>query len=311
MVGHAKSGTTALYIALRRHPEIFMPLRVKEPWYFASELRLHDTPRPRLHGVTPKTLEQYLSLFEPARADQRAGEASALYLWSRTAAAGIAEVQPAARIIAVLREPVSFLRSLHMQMVQVYLEPEKNLRKAIALEPERRAGRHVPPDTYWPGATLYSDFVRYVEQLKRYAAVFPAEQVLTLIYDDFRRDNPGVVRQVLRFLEVDDTVPVAVREANPSVHVRSRRLHQLAHSLSSGEGTAARVAQGLVGRVAGKAISRSTALAVRNRLLFARPEPEDRELTTELKQRFKPEVEALSEYLGRDLVSLWGYDELG
>ena len=30
----------------------------------------------------------------------------------------------------------------------------------------------------------------------------------------------------------------------------------------------------------------------------------------ELRLRFKPEVEALSDYLGRDLVSLWGYDRL-
>ena len=30
-----------------------------------------------------------------------------------------------------------------------------------------------------------------------------------------------------------------------------------------------------------------------------------------LRRRFKPEVEAVSEYLDRDLVSLWGYDRLG
>jgi len=31
----------------------------------------------------------------------------------------------------------------------------------------------------------------------------------------------------------------------------------------------------------------------------------------ELRKRFKPEVEALSDYLGRDLVAQWGYDSLG
>ena len=30
----------------------------------------------------------------------------------------------------------------------------------------------------------------------------------------------------------------------------------------------------------------------------------------ELRRRFSSEVSALSEYLGRDLVSLWGYDGL-
>jgi len=31
----------------------------------------------------------------------------------------------------------------------------------------------------------------------------------------------------------------------------------------------------------------------------------------ELRRRFKGEVIALSDYLGRDLVSLWGYDRVG
>ncbi len=30
----------------------------------------------------------------------------------------------------------------------------------------------------------------------------------------------------------------------------------------------------------------------------------------ELRRRFKPEVVALSEYLQRDLVALWGYDDV-
>jgi hypothetical protein len=31
----------------------------------------------------------------------------------------------------------------------------------------------------------------------------------------------------------------------------------------------------------------------------------------ELRRRFKPEVEALSRYLSRDLVALWGYEDVG
>ena len=38
IVGHAKSGTTALYEMLRQQERIFMP-EVKEPWFFVPELR--------------------------------------------------------------------------------------------------------------------------------------------------------------------------------------------------------------------------------------------------------------------------------
>src|ERR1039458_3714698 len=132
IVGHAKSGTTALWDMLRRHPHLHMPY--KEPWFFADELHPPAAPRPIGTGRTPNTLEEYLLLFDGAMPEQRVGEASCLYLWSPTAAGRIAEVQPAARIIAILREPASFLRSLHFQFVQVYVEPEKDLRKARSEE---------------------------------------------------------------------------------------------------------------------------------------------------------------------------------
>ena len=164
IVGHAKSGTTALYEMLRRHPQIYMP-DGKEPWFFADELHVRTPPRPE---GTPQTLEQYMALFAAARPEQRIGEATALYLWSRTAARRIAQVRPDARIIAILREPASFLQSLHLQFTQTYIEVEGDLRKALALEPERRQGRGVPRYTYWPQALLYSEHVRYVEQLNRY-----------------------------------------------------------------------------------------------------------------------------------------------
>ncbi|MGA2321423.1 MAG: sulfotransferase [Solirubrobacteraceae bacterium] len=310
IVGHPKSGTTALYDMLKRHPGIYMP-PVKEPWYFADELQPPTPPRPMGHGSTPGTLEEYLSLFDAAAPQQRAGEASTVYLWSRTAAGRIADVQPAARIIAVLREPASFLRSLHLQLVQSYLEPEKDLRKAISLERARRQGGDASSNSHWPGSTLYSEHVRYVEQLRRYHALFPPEQVLVLIYDDFRRDNEATVRKVQRFLGVDDTQPLAEREANRTVRVRSPRLHALLHTAAAGEGPALRALRSAVKALAPRALSRESAVAIRDRIIFSNPRPPDESLMIELRRRFAPEVVALSEYLDRDLTTLWGYDRLG
>src|SRR5438067_5410553 len=82
VVGHAKSGTTALYEMLRRHPQIYMP-ELKEPWFFASDMQLRF--QPRRAGALPQTLAEYRELFASARPDQRIGEASSCYLWSRTA----------------------------------------------------------------------------------------------------------------------------------------------------------------------------------------------------------------------------------
>jgi hypothetical protein len=307
IVGHPKSGTTALYEMLTHHPEIYLP-DSKEPWLFAEEL--HDRTPPRPEG-TPKTLADYLSWFDAARPEQRVGEATALYLWSRTAAGRIAKLQPDARIIAILREPASFLRSLHLQFVQTYIETENDLRKAIALEQPRREGRHVPAHTYWPQALLYSEHVRYVEQLRRYHAVFPREQVLVLIYDDFRRDNEATVRRVLRFLEVDDTFAIDVVDANPTVRARSQRLNELMHAVSVGRGPVSLAVKGGVKALTPTKLRRDAVRAMQRRVVYGAPRPPDESLMLELRRRFKGEVVALSEYMDRDLVALWGYDSIG
>ncbi len=149
IVGHAKSGTSALYEMLKRHPQIYMPYG-KEPWFFASDMRPRfQSPKA---GPPVETLEDYLSLFAPARPEQRVGEASSSYLWSRTAAGAIAEAQPAARIIAILREPASFLRSLHLQLLRTHVEAEKDLAKAISLQDARREGREVPRRSHRPSS---------------------------------------------------------------------------------------------------------------------------------------------------------------
>ncbi len=281
----------------------------KETWFFAPELR--RAPRARdSSGVRANTLEQYLSLFAAAAPEQRTGEATPSYLRSHTAAMRIAEMQPAARIVAILREPASFLRSLHMQFVQTHVETENDLRRALSLEHERREGRRVPARSAQPQDLLYADIVRYVEQLRRYHAVFPPEQVLVLIYDDFRADNEGTLRAVFSHLGVSDRSAIQVLEANPTVRVRSRRLHGLMHSVSVGEGGASRRAKAGLKLLTSRRLRHGALRVARRRVVFAEPHAPDEDLMLELRRRFRGEVEKLSAYLDRDLVQLWGYDEL-
>jgi hypothetical protein len=306
IVGNAKSGTTALYEMLRSHPQIYMP-NSKEPWFLASELHVRTPPRPE---GTAKTLEEYLSLFAAAGPEQRVGEASALYLWSETAASAIASVQPEARIIAILREPASFLRSLHMQFLVSYVETETDFRRAIELEEDRREGRRIPRYSYWPLALQYSDHVRYVDQLKRYHAALPPEQTLALIYDDFRSDNDATVRKVLRFLDVDPDQPIRAVEANPTVQVRSPQLHGVMHAVSVGRGPVSLAVKGAIKALTPRQLRHGVMRATKTRVIYGDVSPPDEEFMLELRRRFKPEVEALSDYIGRDLVTLWGYDRI-
>ncbi len=304
IVGHHKCGTTALYEMLRSHPDIYMP-DVKEPSFFGDPRILNQPSSP-----LPKTLDEYLSLFAAAQPGQLLGEATPSYLASDTAARAIAEVQPEARIIAILREPASFLQSFHLQCVQNHTEPETDFRKALALEGLRREGKAIPRDAVVPEELLYLDRVRYVEQLRRYHAVFGHERVLVIIYEDFRRDNDATLRRVLQFLGVDDrTVPEAV-QANPSVRVRSQVLYSAVRSVYLGRGSAARVTRAVIKKLMPRRLRHRALTATRHRVLYGKPNRADEDLLVELRRRCKPEVASLSEYLDRDLIAQWGYEDV-
>ncbi len=306
IVGHAKSGTSAMYQMLAAHPQIYMS-PVKETWFFAPELRAAN--RSRENPRHPDRLDVYLALFEGAAADQRAGEATPSYLFSHDAARRIGELQPEARIIALLREPASFLRSLHMQFLRTDVETEKDLRRAIELESMREEGKALPAASARPQSLQYSEHVRYVEQLERYRAVFGRQRMLVLIYEDFRADNEATVRRVLRFLEVEENVPIEAVEKNPAVGTRSPRLQGVVRSLYIGSTPPARAGKAAIKAVTSQRVRRR-ALGVQRRLQQAAPRPPDERETLEIRRRYKHEVVALSEYLDRDLVSFWGYDRL-
>ena len=130
-----------------------------------------------------------------------------------------------------------------------------------------------------------------------------------LIYEDFRADNEATLRRVLRFLGVDERADIPIRDTNPSVSVRSPRLHALASKLYGGGGPLARRARGAVRVLTGER-QRAALQGLRRRLLLSDPPAPDERVMDELRRRFKPEVEALSGYIGRDLVTAWGYHEL-
>ncbi len=236
------------------------------------------------------------------------GESSPAYLMSSTAAQRIAELQPDARIIAILREPASFLRSFHLQCLRNHVETEKDFGKAIALEADRREGRRIPRYSHRPHELLYSDHVRYVQQLLTYEAAFPRERILVLIYEDFRRDNEGTVRQVLRFLDVDDTAPIEPIEANPSRSARSPRVNELVRSVYVGRGPVARGVKAGIKSVTSRKARLELLRVTHRHVMYGEPQRPDERVMLELRRRFKGEVIALSRHLDRDLVSLWGYD---
>src|SRR5262245_13886221 len=118
LVGTGKAGTTSLHRYLQQHPQIYMS-PVKEPSYFASEIRPENLTEPLRRHVRLQSRElakhladgkpvsplgwlaaewdDYLRLFAKVKNEKAIGEASAIYLWSETAARNIHARIPAAK----------------------------------------------------------------------------------------------------------------------------------------------------------------------------------------------------------------------
>jgi hypothetical protein len=306
IVGHEKCGTTALYSILRQHPQIFMP-DVKEPRFLAGDPQARRGAGAQGPGGLPRTLEEYLALFAPAAPAQLAGEASPQYLRSPAAATRIAELQPRARIIALLREPVSFLRTYHLNNVRGRVESEHSLRRALALEAERR--ERLEASSLKRNRLMYAELVRYVEQLERFERVLGCEQMHVIVYEDFRADNAAAVRGVLRFLGVEEDFAFERYEVRRERKaVRMQRTHRAALALQRARRRPERA--GTLMRGLGALAPRAARLeGLARRLVFSVAPPLDEDLELELRRRFRPEVAALSEHLGRDLLARWGYEE--
>jgi hypothetical protein len=279
LVGAFKSGSTALYEQLRRHPQIFMPFH-KEPLYFGDDLT-------RRYGRMSE--DDYLRLFRDAKPNQRVGEASTWYLYSESAAREIREFSPDAQILVVLRHPVEVMYAQHNQLIFNVIEDIPDFEEALAAEPERREGRRVPDGPINIENLFYRHSVRFAEQLERYFEVFGRERVHVMLHDDLVRDGAAVVRGCLEFLGVDPSHAAAPPKANESRRVRSSLLQRLIF--------APRLRRFPLVR------------AVRTRMLEANSrvqerKPMDPELRRRLTEEMTPEIERLGLLLGRDL-SAW------
>jgi hypothetical protein len=288
IVGAFKAGTTALYEYLRAHPGIFMSVP-KEPMYFGADL----TPRYRR-----MTEDEYLALFRDARDDQRAGEASPWYLYSSSAASEIRAFEPGARAIIMVRNPVDVMYSQHSQLVFNQREDLTDFAAALDAEPDRIAGRRIPPDAIRPEALFYRKSVRFPEQVQRYLDVFGRASVHFIVFEDLVADAAGVYRSTLEFLGVDPTHPLDASVYNPNRSARSGRVQRAIFAPPP-------ALRGLFGR-----LRRIPLLhRVRDALVNANSRPAERArmdpaLRAALTAEFAPQVAELGEIIGRDL-SAW------
>lgn len=265
-VGPPRTGTTWLYRVLRGH--VGLPRGTKETDFFTENYH---------NGV-----DWYLEFFRECAPDLPMGEISPNYFAAAAAPERIARHIPGCRIICTLRDPVERLYSFYRLM------RHNGWTRATLAE---------LADTYSPA----TEANRYAHYLGRWRERFGTGGVLAAFYDDLETDPRRFVGTICAFIGIApialDGSPLLTRRVNSVT--RGPRIALFAEQ-------AWRLRRWLEARRAGAAITLLRKAGVWRFSFRGGGEfgPLDPGLERRLRERFRPEVEALEALTGRDL-SAW------
>ena len=210
VVGAAKAGTTSLHYYLSQHPDIYMS-SVKEPHFFSQ-----INPKPKfvaLAGCTCiKDERSYLQLFAQGKNKKIRGEASPSYLWEEKTYDRIKKIIPDAKIVIMLREPISRAYSHYLNDVGAGIEKRPFLQ---AIQEDINASIKG-----WGVSSLYVDLGFYSRQVERYLNNF--DKVLVLFFEEFITDIRGKLSQVFNFLEIDASYSARIQPEAKNVYSKTR-----------------------------------------------------------------------------------------
>lgn len=290
IIGAAKSGTSSLYNALRQHPEIYLSNR-KEPGFFAfnGEPPLRAGPGGGFYRRNAVwKAPDYVRLFAGVTNQKAIGEASTCYFDSRVAAQRIRRELPHARLIALLRHPVDRAYSAYTWHRQQGIETCGSFAAAIAAESTRMAENY---NHFF----AYRDLGLYEKHLSVYFDMFKKENIKIYLFEDIGRQPKVMLADILRFLDVDDTITLSFPRDNVTLWPRSRRLHAWA-ARKGPWGHPFRFLPAMIGEPLARGLQ-----SLDRRFNLYRPPPLDPETRQSMTGYYREDILRLQDLIGRDL----------
>ena len=269
-LGAQKCASTWLHHILAAHPQVLLP-DVKEVDFFSYHFD---------HGY-----QWYERKLPTGGVDRRVGEVSPSYLHDHQVPGRVKGYAPDVRLLVTLRDPVERALSNHRHEVRL----------------GHLAGDDLSFEAGLANNPMYVEQGLYGKHLGNWLTHFPADQLHVILVDDIRERPSAVVRELFRFLGVDDSFqpPALTNRFNPSFANRSpalARLKDRVYQLSRAPGLERfwSAAAALGARRAYRRLN-----VVRSDVLIPPARPQT--LAT-LRARFDADLCRLESLLGRDLT---------
>jgi hypothetical protein len=197
VVGAHKSGTTSLYNYLKQHKEIYLSDR-KEGLFFSDIKPFEGIGSEQYNKTLLKDFNEYKKLFENVNNEKAIGDVSPdyLYFYENSIKNIKKYLGDNVKIIIILRNPIERAYSNYTFYVKLNLE-NLSFWEALQKEEERKKA-----NMRW--AFRYKEIGLYYNQVKSYKESF--REVMIIDFDEFKNNRKQVVKNICRFLEVDDDI---------------------------------------------------------------------------------------------------------
>ncbi len=274
IIGAPKAGTTSLHLYLGAHPDVWMAEPEGSPlnemrYFWQSDWR--------------ERRAWYESHFEtalPVRGE--ATPAYSAYPHRRDVPERIHELVPDARLIYLVRDPIDRVLS---HWVQRRADYDRTPFERYMRDYEQPDNPIVCPSRYWT-------------QIQQYLPFFDRTQMLIVDQHDLKERRRETMREVFRFVGVDETFESPVFHEELNAH----------NAKQAPRGLALAVWKPILWP-ASRAVPRRVRELIRapaNRMLIG-PPPQSPALSPEMRERlvehFRPEVEELREFTGKPFAS--------
>ncbi len=184
LAGYQKTASTWLHRCLLEHPDVYVPEGDATHFF---DIYFH------------RGLDWYRTFFQSAHGYRQIGDTTPSFMRFHTSRVRMAQLNPAAKIIVTLRNPIERAFSHYWH--------EKKKRK-INYRFEECLSNNVD---------IFDDWIAtgfYYSHLTDLLTMYPRDQVLILFYDDLKASPADFLAQTLRFLEVDaDFTPSVLSQA--------------------------------------------------------------------------------------------------
>lgn len=214
LIGAQKAATTSLYNWISQHPQVCGPTALKDYPFFLYD-KFYNQGLGSLNQIYRKEYKGEKILIH----------GSVNYMFFEYAIKRIYEFDKEVKLIVSLRNPIERAISAFEYQKKTNRESNTSFYQALREESQRMSGSFLDQSDL----TYYSHGL-YFQQLAMVFRYFPKNQVKVVFYEDISESPATVVREIYRFLQIEDSYTPVYNTMNRTGIVRNRLLHEILYS---------------------------------------------------------------------------------